>query len=301
MYELSSNFLHFTASIFDRLESNWESQKMQRALGSLMVLTFLVLLIIIQLKFWNILPENFIESIPKNHFFAIQITFTLLLIFEIVSLIFSLSKSVSTSMAKQFEIFSLILLRKAFKEIGQLSKPIDWFDIGDTLTHIFSDAGAAVLIFAGIAIFKTISKHRPITTDSLLQEHFNFSKKLIGLSLLFTFVGLAIFDVGASFFTDKHHYFFTTFYTILIFSDVLLVIISLRYNFNYLVIFRNSGFALATVLLRLSLSAPFYYNMILGIGAMLLVIFISYIYNRFPICDDLLVNKKDSTTNLVDN
>jgi len=39
--------------------------------------------------------------------------------------------------------------------------------------------------------------------------------------------------------------FSSVFYTVLVFSDVLLVLVSLRYSSGYPVLFRNSGFAVA--------------------------------------------------------
>ncbi|MBV5326887.1 MAG: hypothetical protein JZU65_04505, partial [Chlorobium sp.] len=75
--------------------------------------------------------------------------------------------------------------------------------------------------------------------------------------------------------------FFAIFYTILVFSDVLLVLVSLRYSSNYQIVFRNSGFAVATVVVRLALTAPPYYNVLLGVGAMVFAIGITVAYNRF--------------------
>jgi len=50
-------------------------------------------------------------------------------------------------------------------------------------------------------------------------------------------------------------------------ADILMVLVSLRYSASYLVLFRNSGLAVATVLLRIGLSAPPYANAALGLAA----------------------------------
>ena len=60
---------------------------------------------------------------------------------------------------------------------------------------------------------------------------------------------------------------FDAFFTALIFADVLVVLISLRYTDTYAVVFRNAGFALATVVLRLALVAPAVPGVLLGVGA----------------------------------
>ncbi len=267
--------------IFDKLDKFWESKSNGRIVGNIMIVVFILSLIIIQFNRWNLTPDFVLRTFGKNHFFAIEIVFTLLLVFEIISLIIHLSKSVAISMAKQFEIFSLILLRKAFKEIGHLDEPIIWDQAIPALSNALLDTLSAILIFAGIVLFKNIAKHRPITEDKSLQIEFSNIKKIISLGLLLFFTALGIYDIAMlSFYSEKHD-FFNSFYTALIFSDILIVVVSLKYSHKYLMLFRNSGFAIATVFLRLALSAPIYYNMFLGISAMLIVLSLSYIYNRF--------------------
>ncbi len=114
-------------------------------------------------------------------------------------------------------------------------------------------------------------------------ERFGMSKKVVSNILLLIFVFLSFVDLYSTIILNEPNAFFNNFYTILIFSDILIVIISLRYSYSFFILFRNSGFAIATVLLRLALSAPEYYSAILGISAMVIVISISYIYNKCPI------------------
>jgi hypothetical protein len=63
--------------------------------------------------------------------------------------------------------------------------------------------------------------------------------------------------------------FFESFYSVLVLADILVVLVSLRYSPSYLVMFRNSGLAVAAVLLRVALSAPPYANAALGLAAAL--------------------------------
>ena len=67
----------------------------------------------------------------------------------------------------------------------------------------------------------------------------------------------------------------------LIFADFLLVFISLRYSGGFHVLFRNSGFALGTVVIRVALSAPIYYKVGLGLSSMIFVLGLTWAYNRF--------------------
>ena len=55
----------------------------------------------------------------------------------------------------------------------------------------------------------------------------------------------------------------------MIFTDVFLLIVSLAYYDRYEHVFRNAGFVISTVLLRVSLSTPKPYDLLLGLIAML--------------------------------
>jgi hypothetical protein len=62
---------------------------------------------------------------------------------------------------------------------------------------------------------------------------------------------------------------------------VLLVLVALCYSSSYHVVFRNSGFAAATVIIRLALTAPRYVNVLLGLGAAVFAVGLSLAYNTF--------------------
>ena len=82
-------------------------------------------------------------------------------------------------------------------------------------------------------------------------------------------------------FTGRMVAFFDACYTVLIFADVLLVLVSLRYSSTYHVVFRNSGFAIATVLIRLALIAPAPINALLGVSSALFALGLTVAYNAF--------------------
>jgi hypothetical protein len=273
-------FIDFFANIYNKVEHYWESETNHRVLGTAIVLSFIVSILVIQLNLWGILPESISRFIPHNHFAAIEVAFLVLLSFEVLSLIFTLPSSVAKSLHKQFEIISLILLRNAFKEFSHFTEPIQWDTSISTITHVFADSFSSIFIFFGIFMIRRIRISRQITFDEDDQFRFTQIKKFISVLLLLSFVLLAIQD-GYLFINQSHTYkFFPVFYTILIFTDILMVLVSLRYNYNYMILFRNSGFALATVMLRLSLNAPVYYNAIIAIAAIIFVFLLTLVYQK---------------------
>lgn len=268
-----------TNRIFDRLEHIWDSEKTHIAIGWVLVVTFLGSLIVIELNRQGLLPDSLSGMLPKNHFYAVGYAFNLLLIVEVVSLVFNLSHSVSEALGKQFEILSLILLRSSFKEFVHFSEPIVWQKFSEPVMHILSDSVGALVVFALLGLFYHLQKHHPIAKDEEEQSRFITSKKLAALILLsiFIIVGLEHLWRLTAGLPEKN--FFASFYTILIFVDILIVLISLRYNYRYCTLFRNSGFALTTVVIRLALTAPPYINVMLGAGAALFAVGLTFAYN----------------------
>ncbi|HSN56315.1 MAG TPA: hypothetical protein VLT32_16735, partial [Candidatus Sulfomarinibacteraceae bacterium] len=266
---MSSGFeravLSRSSVVFDRLETAWDTLATQRRVATLLTMVFLAGMLVIELRRQGWLPENLAAHLPDKHFDAILWAFTLLLLAEVISLIFALAKSVATAVGKQLEIMSLILVRQSFKELTKFSEPIEWSDtVRDQVAFILSDAFGALAIFAILVVYARLQRHQPISRDEAERSSFIASKKLIALALLASLVLIAVHVVwswwaGAhtdSLFNALSNDFFEIFYTLLIFADVLIVLISLRSSITYPVVFRYFGFAVATVLIRLALTAP---------------------------------------------
>lgn len=276
-----SDFLKIADDLFDQLEALWENTRTKRLVGSFLVLAFILALVVIELNRQDLLPSRARRLVPDNHFHAVNLALTLLLIIEVIGLVFGLARSVADSVGKQFEILSLILLRQSFKELVNFDEPIKWMQDGGPVLHILADGGGALIIFVMLGYYYRIQRHRPITTDVLEARRFVAAKKLVALLLLMTFLVIGAHHAWNYLINAKAYSFFDTFYTILIFSDILIVLISLRYSSTYQVVFRNSGFALATVVIRLALTAPPYINVALGFGAAVFVVGLTWSYNAF--------------------
>ena len=272
----------FSGNQFDYLHNYWESKRNQSLIGSVLVLSFLVSIAIIKMKRLDLLPDFASQYVTENIFFPIELAFSLLLIVEVVSLILTLSHSVAVSMGKQFEILALILLRKTFKDYSHLHKPITWDELYQgAIGEMALDSFGALLIFIGLLFIYKIQRHQAITRDSEEQERFILVKKQVALLLLLAFITLGLVYAYKAIAGKATFVFFEEFYTILIFSDILLVLVSLRYSYSFLVVFRNSGFAVATLVIRLGLSAPTPFNVLLGLAALAFVLGLSIAYNHF--------------------
>ncbi len=278
--------LHFLAKITDALEHFWEEHMMKRTVGALLVVAYLSSIALIEVNRLGILPPDLAREIPTNHFYAVEVAFTLLLMTEVVSLVFSLTRSFSRSIGIQLELLSLIFLRDTFKQFTTFSEPIQWEQVSDGIAPMIVDSLGALLIFVIIGIYYRIQRRRPITSDETEQAQFIAYKKVIALGLLLVFIGILLIDGVRILQGLEIIPFFETFYTVLIFTDVLMVLISLRYGNNFAITFRNFGYAAVTVFIRLALIAPALIGVLLGIGTSLFALGLTYAYNR---SDDFLL------------
>ena len=269
-----NKFIKSWISLYDIFENRWHKFQKSKLTSNVVIAFFFVGIIISLLSYYKLV------SFVVGRFFAIELAFSVLLLIEIFDLVFILTHSVADSVGKQFEIVSLILLRNSFKELGHLPLAISWDkDTLLALMPLLADAFGAVIIFLITVLFYRIQRHVQITKNDVERNDFNIQKKFIASLLLIIFVALGIYIIVHYLWYGKVLNLFNFYYTILIFSDILILIISLRYSNLYIHLFRYSSFALATVIIRISLSAPQYFNVLLSIAAGLFVLIVSNIYN----------------------
>lgn len=272
--------LRLSARLFDGLKDWWDSFIARRMLGGLLIAAFIGALIVIELNRRGLLPSPLGDVVTTNHFGAIDLAFSLLLVVEVLGLVVALADSVANSVGKQFELLSLIFLRKAFLEFAEFGEPIIWTEVSTPVLHMISYTGAGLLIFVVLGFYYRAQQHQPITADEREQSSFVAGKKLVAMILLVSFLVMGVSAVF-HYFADGDFDLFAGFYLVLIFTDVLIVLMSLIYTSAYRVVFRNSGFAAATVLMRLALTAPPYISGLLGVGSALFVLALSFAYQTF--------------------
>lgn len=267
--------------IFDPLHHMWEHEKMHRKISVGLVLFFLVSLVVIELKRQGLLPSSISEILPANHFHAVQMAFTVVLILEVISLIFTLPCSFSRSVGKQFEILSLILMRNAFKELSDFAEPITYKGNEEAILRILSDGFGALLVFTLLGVYYIVQKKssedamRPTDLYSFVA-----AKKGIALLLLGAFIYMGIDSAILSIRGIEHSDFLYGFYTLLILTDILVVLLSQCYQPSFYAVFRNSGYALSTLMIRIALAAPPFINVLLGVAAAAFAILLTLISSK---------------------
>jgi len=276
------------ARIFDRLHAAYAGAGARRLTSAVLLATLVASLLLIELAQRRWLPTSLQSVVPTNHFVAVEWVVELLLLFEVIELIFGLAQSVAGALGKQLEVFSLILLRKSFEELQHFSEPIDLHDLSslasltDTslpLWNITADALGALAVFAGLVLFNRLQRHRPITTSDEELAQFIDGKKTIALLLLGLLAWLTTQELYQLVTTGDHFNLFAPLFTALIFSDIAIVFLSLRYNGEFRVVFRNFGFTVVTVFVRMAITAPPFARALMALGVVLYASALAYIYN----------------------
>ncbi|WP_319549455.1 hypothetical protein [Desulfogranum marinum] len=269
--------------LFDPLHAFYEHENLHRKLSAVLVFLFLVSLLIIELNRRHFLPVPLAGMLPANHFYAVQMAFSIILVLEVISLIFVLPCSFSRSLGKQFEILSLILIRNAFKELSYFPEPITYLGNEEKILHILSNGFGALLIFALLGVYYKIQVRAEEQSKPMDILGFVAAKKGISLLLLAAFVIMGGYSVVQNSVGEGHVDFFHDFYTLLILTDILIVLISQCFHPSAKFVFRNSGYALSTLMIRIALVAPVYFNVLLGGAAIGFAILLSLISNHlFP-------------------
>ncbi len=277
-----NSILEQTTRIFDRLNRFFGRDTTRRAVAVTLVLIFLLALVTIELNRQGLLPDFLGFETPINHYMAINLAFTLMLVLEGIALIFTLHCSVSRALGKQFEILALIFLRSSFKELAILPEPITVAGHMDVLWRISANGVGAIAVFGLLGLYSAALRRKDETLKSGASlDMFVAAKKAVALFILIIFCGMGLCNAWLLVTGRKVFEFFQYFYTVLIFSDILLVLISQYFLPQFRAVFRNSGYALCTLLIRLAVTAPPFYNVLIGVGSAILAVLLTFIYNKF--------------------
>ena len=234
----------------------------------------------------NIGNESLLLTNPIS---AIYTPFSIILYYEIFLLIFYLPRSFTTSILKQFEIISLIVIRRIFYDIPKLDlESNNWFENADNL-QISYDLICILILFFLIYLFNYVKTNIVIKKGKNIDKFID-SKKIISVLLipvmivlfiigLYNWYSICISTNFASSFYYVNEVFYNTFFSILIIADVFILLLSFLYTERYSQIMRNTGFIICTILIRLSFSSTGLTNLLLIISSVLFGLLILKIYS----------------------
>ncbi|MDP4865407.1 MAG: hypothetical protein NWR53_01985 [Crocinitomicaceae bacterium] len=284
--------------IYNTLLIDQVKERIEKVILTLAIVSFIVHLVIIYLVKFGVLDFGENSDLINNPIAAIYTPFSFILLYEVYLLIYYLPKSFTTYIGKQYEIITLIIIRRLFKDLSNLELKGDWFTIKYDLQFTY-DLVTSIIIFGLIYFFYKKSKV-PFSagieqeSNSMALSKFIKIKKLIALVLVPLFVILSIYsfttwilsltnpsDYAAYSFNSINNIFFEHFFNILIFADVLVLLFSFFITDDFHKVIRNSGFIISTILIRISFSTSGLANNVLIISAIVFGLLIVIIHNKF--------------------
>lgn len=287
--------------IFDLLYAGLLSERTKERSEFVIVLVaivgFGVHLLLIVLADGHILHLDDYSQLLDSPIAAIYTPFSFILIYEVYLLVYYLPRSISNYIGKQYEIITLIVIRRLYKDLSRLEFTADWFKVRDDLQFTY-DLIATLLLFSLILIFYRLNQKQAVVEDiesqSTETKRFITLKKGIAMCLVPVFLIMSVYSLShwvyENFFSigqmvesikDVNKIFFDEFFTVLILTDVLLLLISFLRSGKFSKVIRNSGFIVSTILIRLSFGTDGLLNTILIVVAVLFGVAILTIHNQF--------------------
>ena len=196
--------------------------------------------------------------------------FSILLVYEVYQLIRTIPDSFSSSVGKQYEIATLLVVRDILKRLSEVEGTEGW-EISSDLGFLLVECAAFLALFYTSLTYFRISDN-PAKSGDMSGDIAVFveSKRLVANFMLIVFLLTAAYsfftwiasvqDGGGS---VSRVIFFLDFFTFLILADILILLISYWFYTDFGNLARNTGFVLSTVIIRVAISSD-------GVSAMVL-------------------------------
>ena len=290
--------------LFDKFLSEKTKDKSEKVIIYIAIISFIVHLLLIASVDLKWIKFDDFSGLLKNPLVAIYTPFSFILLYEAFLLVYYLPKSTTKYIGKQYEIITLIIIRRIFKDFYKLEFTNDWFAKKEDLLFTL-DVVAVLILFYLIYVFYKTVKIKPKHKLSIQVEHFINLKKIIATILVPVFIVLAIYNF--SFWVYENFYladqtlvsikninkiFFDEFFTVLIMIDVLLLLFSFLHTDKFNQVIRNSGFIISTILIKLTFNIEGILNTIITVVAVLLGVLVLHIHNKYEKLENVFLTSE---------
>ena len=259
-------------TVYDRMLGSSTDAILRRVAINFAIVGFLLHLLCCVLYDFNVIESDDLKSFFDSYLDALYTPFSIILAYEVYELIRAIPESFSNSIGKQFEVVTLLVVRDIFKNLA---------DLGGA-DNVIIDADVAFIAIEAVAfivLFGTALYFRAQTSDSKVLRHeaasiqaFVQQKKHLACALVIVYILVALYsfttwltgvvdgDTGLS-----RTVFFSDFFTWLIVSDIVILLVSYKHITDFPQLARNTGFILSTVIIRVGIGIPGFTGAILFI------------------------------------
>jgi len=272
-------------------------ERLERVIIVIAIVSFVLHLLVIFLVGEDIIHIS--SKLTKSPISAVYTPFSFILVYEVFLLVFYLPRSISSYIGKQYEIITLIVIRRIFKDIGNIEMTTQWFKLENDLQFTYDVLTTLILFYLIHLFYQKMEKHGGEDTFELFEgkdkiERFIKFKKSIAMVLVPVLGVLALISFSKwivvsvqdhwdniTSFKNINNIFFEDFFMLLIIIDVILLLFSFFYSDSFHKIIRNSGFVISTILIKLSFSVDGLVNNALIVCAVLFGYMILRIHNLY--------------------
>ncbi len=293
--------------LYAKLLSEKTKHQSEKIFVGIAIISFLLHLLIIGLVDFNFIKIKYQSSLLNDPISAIYTPFSFILIYEVYLLVYYLPKSTTIYIGKQYEIITLIIIRRIFKDLSKLEFNETWY-LSKFNINFGLDLLATIILFYLIYVFYKLNKANE-TNQMKIQKTISVTN-FIKLKNVFAIILIPIFLVMSSysllhwiyesFFSitdlvkkikDINSIFFDEFFTVLILVEVLILLFSFFLSDKFSKVIRNSGFIISTILIKVSFGTEGILNTILIVVAVLFGVIILAIHNKFETQEAVIANK----------
>jgi hypothetical protein len=216
-------------------------------------------------------PPLLVAIVGSNYLSAISTPFNMILFYEVLTLIAAMPASTTRSIANQFEIVSLIFIRDVFKDIANASQTGLHANAHAALPVLF-DMGTGFLMFVLATVFQQVAQ-RQVPMPALLLA---LAAYRLGGFAEQVWRGMVTGHFVAM---EPGNFFYNDLFTVMIFTDVVVLVLSLVISGRYEMVFRNAAFVISVILIRLSLTEEKPYGAAVALLAMVFGILTLLVFN----------------------
>ncbi|MCX6184426.1 MAG: hypothetical protein NTX74_05150 [Flavobacterium sp.] len=284
--------------MFKQLLSETTQKWSERFFLKIAIASFLIHLAVITLVNLDVIHISKSSNFFVNPIAAIYTPFSFILVYEVYLLLYYLPRSLTTYIHKQYEIILLIIMRRLFKDLANITITPNWYSLKYDLQFTYDIVTALILFFLIYLFYVESRKRVEIVHYSPEQEKgidtYVKIKRTIAASLVPVVIVLALYSLvnwlahtiiaveeSDDVFKNINNVFFEQFFTLLVIVDVLLLLVSFFHTDKFHKVIRNSGFIISTILIRLSFTVEGLMNNILVVVAILFGLIILVIHNKF--------------------
>jgi hypothetical protein len=282
-------------AVHDLVFSQANKTVLKQVVIRLSIAGFAFHLLLIFLARWLPHPPTVIGLAGRNYLTAISTPFNFILFYEVLTLIGALHASTTRSIGYQFEIVSLVFIRDVFSDIAGAGDLVAGHRFTREALPVFTDMWAGFLMYLLVAVFQHVAQRTPrsntATGLSPVVLRFIVQKKAVALGLTVLLLGGVAYNLRVFVLAtyravltgqatiEPATTFYNDLFTVMIFTDVLILILSLVVTGQYENVFRNAAFVVSIILIRFALTEGYPHGAPLALIAMVFGILTLLVFN----------------------